>query len=425
MLPTFNFGDTIINQSNYGVTKLYSKKLTTFIKILLKKGMFLNQKNIDTVVQLIILDIKGCWMELLCVNNTGLGNVNYHAIESRGRGDYYVDNISLSYPQTDTLITPVYANKGYRYGYQGSERDDEVSGKGNSYTAEFWQYSPRLGRRWNIDPVVKFHESPYACFANNPIWFIDPNGADTSGFQNTVDNAGLNVAVEIANKSKEFSDFFKSIASPTGSNFDVKVEFKAVTGLKSADTGAKILGQARLMYNNTWVTDITTIPADAKIEEFSILVEFDDNILSGISGQGKIDYDNALKAVTLVHELMVHTNTAIGFINSNRIKGAGGETTGINTAIFGAYKTHIENDSDHKAMKAGKAMLYNKTSSEIIQYYKTTRVISQFKIPPSPKDDADFYSTRKDWSQSEKYSNRYLLFYEIMDSLFGLDKIGK
>ena len=76
MLPTFNFG----------VTKLYSKKLTTFIKILLKKGMFLNQKNIDTVVQLIILDIKGCWMELLCVNNTRLGNVNYHAIESRGSG---------------------------------------------------------------------------------------------------------------------------------------------------------------------------------------------------------------------------------------------------------------------------------------------------------------------------------------------------
>ncbi len=86
MLPTFNFGDTLINQSNYGVTKLYSKKLTTFIKILLKKGMFLNQKNIDTVVQLIILDLKGCLMELLCVNNTRLGNVNYHAIESRGSG---------------------------------------------------------------------------------------------------------------------------------------------------------------------------------------------------------------------------------------------------------------------------------------------------------------------------------------------------
>ncbi|MBW7869184.1 MAG: hypothetical protein H3C31_12780, partial [Brumimicrobium sp.] len=50
------------------------------------------------------------------------------------------------------------------------------------YTAEFWEYSPRLGKRWNIDPVVKPHESPYAAFANNPIWFVDPNGADTSFF---------------------------------------------------------------------------------------------------------------------------------------------------------------------------------------------------------------------------------------------------
>lgn len=43
-------------------------------------------------------------------------------------------------------------------------------------------YSPRIGRRWEIDPVVKYHESPYATFGNNPIWFADPNGADTITF---------------------------------------------------------------------------------------------------------------------------------------------------------------------------------------------------------------------------------------------------
>jgi len=67
----------------------------------------------------------------------------------------------------------------YRYGFNGMEKDDEVSGEGNSYTAQYWQYDSRLGRRWNIDPVVKHHESPYATFANNPIWFADPNGADS------------------------------------------------------------------------------------------------------------------------------------------------------------------------------------------------------------------------------------------------------
>ncbi len=67
----------------------------------------------------------------------------------------------------------------YRYGAQGQEKDDEIKGEGNSYTAEFWQYDSRLGRRWNVDPVVKEHESPYVAFANNPIWFVDPSGADT------------------------------------------------------------------------------------------------------------------------------------------------------------------------------------------------------------------------------------------------------
>jgi hypothetical protein len=58
---------------------------------------------------------------------------------------------------------------------------------GNSYTAEYWQYDSRLGRRWNVDPVVKEHESPYATFANNPIWFVDPLGADSAlaGSDNT------------------------------------------------------------------------------------------------------------------------------------------------------------------------------------------------------------------------------------------------
>ena len=68
----------------------------------------------------------------------------------------------------------------HRYGFQGQEQDDEIKGEGNSLTAEYWQYDTRLGRRWNIDPVIKEHESPYACFANNPIWFMDPNGADST-----------------------------------------------------------------------------------------------------------------------------------------------------------------------------------------------------------------------------------------------------
>jgi hypothetical protein len=83
-----------------------------------------------------------------------------------------------SYPFGSILSS---VSKGvYRYGMNTQEKDNEIYGEGNSYTAEYWQYDARLGRRWNLDPVVKVHESPYATFANNPVWFVDPNGSDTS-----------------------------------------------------------------------------------------------------------------------------------------------------------------------------------------------------------------------------------------------------
>lgn len=58
-------------------------------------------------------------------------------------------------------------------------KDDEVAGAGNINTAEYWEYDTRLGRRWNVDPVVKHPESPYAVFANNPIWIVDFDGKDS------------------------------------------------------------------------------------------------------------------------------------------------------------------------------------------------------------------------------------------------------
>ena len=70
------------------------------------------------------------------------------------------------------------AETGYRYGFNGQEKVDEVSGAGNHNTAMFWEYDTRLGRRWNLDPVVKPWQSSYSCFSNSPIWKLDLNGND-------------------------------------------------------------------------------------------------------------------------------------------------------------------------------------------------------------------------------------------------------
>lgn len=67
--------------------------------------------------------------------------------------------------------------KPYRYGFNGQESDFEINNKGGtSYTAEYWQYDSRLGRRWNLDPKPTIGISDYACFRNSPVWFTDPLG---------------------------------------------------------------------------------------------------------------------------------------------------------------------------------------------------------------------------------------------------------
>ena len=69
-----------------------------------------------------------------------------------------------------------FSNENYRYGFNGQEQSDELDENGNSYTAEYWQYDARLGRRWNVDPVVVEWESGYATFRNSPIILNDPDG---------------------------------------------------------------------------------------------------------------------------------------------------------------------------------------------------------------------------------------------------------
>lgn len=70
------------------------------------------------------------------------------------------------------------ASGNYRYGFNGQEMSNEIKGTGNSYTAEFWEYDPRVGTRWNTDPVVRPNISPYVTLGSNPIMFVDRNGDD-------------------------------------------------------------------------------------------------------------------------------------------------------------------------------------------------------------------------------------------------------
>ena len=94
-----------------------------------------------------------------------------------------------------------FTSGSYRYGFNGQERSKELNN--DSYTAEFWQYDGRLGRRWNLDPQPDVHLSAYGVFANNPIFNADPLG-DTS-----VPRAGGGYTVDIDEKVNSL-EFYKN-----------------------------------------------------------------------------------------------------------------------------------------------------------------------------------------------------------------------
>jgi RHS repeat-associated protein len=110
-------------------------------------------------------------------HSTDGSTVDYYSADAISANDYYAFGSPMPGRTMNTA--------GYRYGFNGKENDDEIKGTGSSYGAEFWEYDPRIGRRWNRDPITKISESPYSALGNSPTILFDPSGADTINITRT------------------------------------------------------------------------------------------------------------------------------------------------------------------------------------------------------------------------------------------------
>ncbi|MEZ4843593.1 MAG: RHS repeat-associated core domain-containing protein [Bacteroidia bacterium] len=72
--------------------------------------------------------------------------------------------------------------KGYRYGFNGMEKDDEFKGECNSIEFAFRIYDCRLGKFLSIDPLFSSYPfyTPYQFAANQPIHAVDLEGLESS-----------------------------------------------------------------------------------------------------------------------------------------------------------------------------------------------------------------------------------------------------
>ena len=107
-------------------------------------------------------------------------------------------NIANNFP---SFGTPLYNRGfsflgGYKYGFNGKERDPETfKTGGNSYDYGFRIYNPSIGRFLSVDPLkIKFPWlTPYQFASNRPIIAVDKDGKEATDIDK---NLIINAAVE-------------------------------------------------------------------------------------------------------------------------------------------------------------------------------------------------------------------------------------
>jgi RHS repeat-associated protein len=148
---------------------------------------------------------------------------------------YYPNTTTTNYPFGMLIKERSYSSDSYRFGFGGQEKDKEINSVGNIYTAQFWEYDSRLGRRWNVDPVKQIHISDYAVFNNSPLILVDIKGdkVDLSRFMNK-DKQNDTKKEQETGKPINYTESLKAdLEEKTGLTLDINNE----TGMLTYKTG--------------------------------------------------------------------------------------------------------------------------------------------------------------------------------------------
>ncbi|HRD37398.1 MAG TPA: hypothetical protein PLC65_02095 [Bacteroidia bacterium] len=150
--------------------------------------------------------------------------------------DYYVaDIISASdyYPFGSVTPGRSFSSGSYRYGYQGSEKEEEFNGTDNTYYTHERFNDARLGKWLSLDSKSKAWESPYVSMGNNPIWFNDVFGAEfDEKSQKRVDQFKENTQAKINTNQIEINKLNVQITELQGGGKDATSLLQKVNTLQ-------------------------------------------------------------------------------------------------------------------------------------------------------------------------------------------------
>lgn len=147
---------------------------------------------------------------------------------------------------------------GYRYGFQGQEKDDEIKGEGNSINYKYRMHDPRIGRFLSIDPLsAKFPQWSSYVFSGNRVIDareleglepVDGNTYFSRLFKGDVIQKVSYFTDIISSTANNVASFISSIAPQTTFNDPktpqgpyLSVEHKTISG-KGLQSNTKIFG---------------------------------------------------------------------------------------------------------------------------------------------------------------------------------------
>lgn len=120
-----------------------------------------------------------------------------------------------------------YSSPAYRYGFNGKENDNEVNGDGNEQDYGFRIYDTRLGRFLSVDIEFKKYPeiSSFNFAANNPIRYIDVNGAGPGDVFASMDDAAKDFGNTYNDNSIELNRDFGSYIYKVVINGETKYKY--------------------------------------------------------------------------------------------------------------------------------------------------------------------------------------------------------
>jgi RHS repeat-associated protein len=236
---------------------------------------------LEVVTDMKLAEDDGTYYENDIFISTTLDNkVDYYTADVVSYSDYYPYGMVM--PNRHGEV-----GDGYRYGYQGSEKDDEVKGNGNSYTTTYRQHDPRVARWLSIDPKQSGWESPYASMGNNPIFYMDPLG-DTINYINDPESQAMKVRIqEMRGKSVIFNALIEKLESDS-KVIDVKVDGALLDKMSSKPNGINMVrpGTDRENLASTVVLRVTN---DDEVIVEEIFHAYQRILYDGATPEGKGD----------------------------------------------------------------------------------------------------------------------------------------